>query len=256
MNLTDFCPVIEHFEITNRFMEGLKSLEGSLRNKGLNESVLETIGNLYRNKLIQVAEQCIEEARTRPYSNRSNRKGETTVSSAYLAATRPGLLFGRGAQRPDSGIDLDEGSSEGDFSVGLLSTSGFGQDESVYGSSGLKRSSSAATEVRVSGAGGRVLTPLVEQRPEMPLGGVLPGEQLSFGEQHGGMGEGPMLGQESWVPDMAHPSMPGLWSEAYGASMSTPTMIPGQEAIVLPPGLTYPGWTADGHMYQGHTWPS
>ncbi|KAM0566866.1 hypothetical protein ACHAP6_005511 [Verticillium nonalfalfae] len=52
----DFCPVIEHFEVTGRFLASLKALEGSLRNKGLNEQALETIGNVYRNQFIQVVE--------------------------------------------------------------------------------------------------------------------------------------------------------------------------------------------------------
>lgn len=230
--MPDFCPVIEHFEITDRFLDGLAALEDSLRNKGLSEPVLETIGNLYRNQLIQVVEQCVGDARARPYSNRSNRKsGDAPASSG---PPRPGLLFGRAVPRPDSGVDLDEASSEGDglsSSVGASWSYGHMTDEH-----GLRRSPSTATEVRVGSgvgggvAGGRMLMPVVEQQQQQQQhqGFPVSGEPFYAGIDVGA--------QDTWVDGTAMaPTMP-LWagSDAY--------VVPGMDAGVLPPGLTYPGW--------------
>lgn len=184
----DFCPVIEHFEVTGRFLASLKALEGSLRNKGLNEQALETIGNVYRNQFIQVVEQCVNEARTKPYSNRSNRKSE-------INAAMPGPPSRRGP-RPDSGVDVDEGSSEDSLSIALLGSS-FGVDD------GLGRCSSTGTEIRSSnGAGGRMLMPVMEQ---------VPGDGGDDGPNPSGM-PGGLYGD--FAPGMTEDVMTGSW--AYG----------------------------------------
>ncbi|KAH6692208.1 hypothetical protein F5X68DRAFT_200452 [Plectosphaerella plurivora] len=226
----DFCPVIEHFEITDRFIAGLAELEDSLRNKGLSEPVLETIGNLYRNRLIQVVEQCVGDARARPYSNRSNRRsGDAPASSGPPKA---GLLFGRAAPRPDSGVDLDEGSSEGD-AVSSAAGASWSYGLALEDVRGLRRSPSTATEVRVGsgivGSGGRMLMPLVEQQ-------CFTGVEESY---YAGVGQGQGQGQDmdAWgVDGSAMVSGVPMWTGADGYS------VPVMDAGVLPTGLTYPGW--------------
>ncbi|KAL0933614.1 uncharacterized protein CTRU02_210413 [Colletotrichum truncatum] len=165
----DFCPVIEHFELQTQFMNSLKTIEGNLRNKGLNEQALETIGNIYRNQFIQIIEQCIANAQMMPYSNRSNRKNETSPSRLpvprHITRTVP---------RPDSGVDVDEG-SEDSQSVAVFSGHGF-DSQGILGHSDsvrtVRRVSSTSTEFRGS-VPSRTLQPLMEQLPasNLNLGG-------------------------------------------------------------------------------------
>ncbi|KAL2759911.1 hypothetical protein ACRALDRAFT_1079156 [Sodiomyces alcalophilus JCM 7366] len=159
----DFCPVIEHFEVTTRLMDSLTTLETSLRDKGLNPQALETIGNLYRNQFIQVLAQCVGEAKMRPYSNRSNRRVEPTANSnAFMHASGPSTMrAGRKfASRPDSGVEVDadefEGWQEGSVSAANFPYPGY---STGCGPDGGWESSDARAGY---GTGVRPLMPLIE----------------------------------------------------------------------------------------------
>ncbi|WQF86799.1 Putative Zinc finger C2H2-type [Colletotrichum destructivum] len=162
----DFCPVIEHFELQAQFMNSLKDVEDSLRNKGMTQQALETIGNIYRNQFIQVIEQCITNAQTMPYSNRSNRKNEPSPSR-FLAPRH----LTRTVPRPDSGVDVDEGSEDSQsvtvFPGGVFDGQGLlGHSDSVKT---VRRVSSTSSESR-SSVPPRPLQPLMEQQPASGFG--------------------------------------------------------------------------------------
>ncbi|OLN94104.1 hypothetical protein CCHL11_07181 [Colletotrichum chlorophyti] len=157
----EFCPVIEHFELEKSFMNSLKSVEDNLRNKGVPQQTLETIGNIYRNQFIQVIEQCIANAQMMPYSNRSNRKNEPSPSR-FLAPRHTN----RGAPRPDSGVDVDEG-SEDSQSVAVF-PSGVFEGQAIMRHSDsirtVRRVPSISSEFRGS-VPSQPLQPLMEQLP-------------------------------------------------------------------------------------------
>ncbi|OHW92391.1 hypothetical protein CSPAE12_09008 [Colletotrichum incanum] len=162
----DFCPVIEHFELQAQFMNSLKDVEDSLRNKGMTQQALETIGNIYRNQFIQVIEQCIANAQMMPYSNRSNRKNEPSPSR-FVAPRH----LTRNVPRPDSGVDLDEGSEDSQsvavFTGGVFDGQGMlGHSDSVRT---VRRVSSTSSEFRNS-IPPRTLQPLIEQLPASAFG--------------------------------------------------------------------------------------
>ncbi|KAK2035269.1 hypothetical protein LX32DRAFT_669374 [Colletotrichum zoysiae] len=157
----DFCPVIEHFELQAHFMNSLKEVEDRLRDKGMTQQALETIGNIYRNQFIQVIEQCIANSQMMPYSNRSNRKNEPSPSR--LVAPRH---LNRNAPRPDSGVDVDEG-SEDSQSVAIF-PGGFFDGQGILAHSDsvrtVRRVSSTSSEFKNS-VPPRALQPLMEQLP-------------------------------------------------------------------------------------------
>ncbi|KAK1953519.1 hypothetical protein LY78DRAFT_697821 [Colletotrichum sublineola] len=158
----DFCPVIEHFELQAQFMNSLKDVEDRLRDKGMTPQALETIGNIYRNQFIQVIEQCIANSQMMPYSNRSNRKNESSPTR-YVAPRH----LARNAPRPDSGVDVDEGGSDDSQSVTLFSGGLFdGQGMLAHSDSvrTVRRVSSTSSEFRNSVLP-RTLQPLMEQLP-------------------------------------------------------------------------------------------
>ncbi|GKT65369.1 zinc finger domain-containing protein [Colletotrichum tofieldiae] len=162
----DFCPVIEHFELQAQFMNSLKDVEDSLRNKGMTQQALETIGNIYRNQFIQVIEQCIANAQMMPYSNRSNRKNEPSPSR-FVAPRH----LTRNVPRPDSGVDVDEGSEDSQsvavFPGGVFDGQGMlGHSDSVKT---VRRVSSTSSEFRNS-IPPRTLQPLMEQLPASAFG--------------------------------------------------------------------------------------
>ncbi|KAF6834591.1 zinc finger domain-containing protein [Colletotrichum plurivorum] len=228
----DFCPVIEHFELQTQFLNSLKIVEGNLRNKGLNEQALETIGNIYRNQFIQVIEQCIAKAQTMPYSNRSNRKNEPSPSRPMVARH-----ITRTVPRPDSGVELDDG-SEDSQSVAVFPGGAFDGNGLLSHSDSVRtvrRVSSTSTEFRGS-MPSRTLQPLLEQLPATDLGfSEAVSHQPSPQQQHQQSLEqlaGFMPVTNGMTPDMAAQ----LW--AYQSGHLAPTSTPGQ-LNMFPP-------TADG----------
>lgn len=147
-------------------MNSLKDVEDSLRNKGMTQQALETIGNIYRNQFIQVIEQCITNAQMMPYSNRSNRKNEPSPSR-FLAPRH----LTRTVPRPDSGVDVDEGSEDSQsvtvFPGGVFDGQGLlGHSDSVKT---VRRVSSTSSESR-SSVPPRPLQTLMEQQPASGFG--------------------------------------------------------------------------------------
>ncbi|TEA15636.1 hypothetical protein C8034_v001484 [Colletotrichum sidae] len=197
----DFCPVIEHFELQAQFMNSLKTIEGNLRNKGLNEQALETIGNIYRNQFIQVIEQCIANAQHMPYSNRSNRKNEPSPSRLLIPRHMT-----RSNPRPDSGVVLDDGSEDSQsvavFTAGVLDGQGLlGHSDSVRT---VRSLSSTSTEFRGS-AQQRPLQPLMEQQPASDIPSDIPSGGGGF-QQH----PSPLQQQQQQQQHLHHPAFDQL----------------------------------------------
>jgi hypothetical protein len=101
--------------LQEQFLSGLKTFQDTLLNKGLNERTLETLESLYRDRFIQVIEQCVSASQAMPYANRSNRKSDP-ISRRYSAAKDQLRI----TPRPDSGVDVDEGSEDGQLYVDLI----------------------------------------------------------------------------------------------------------------------------------------
>ncbi|KAH9225492.1 hypothetical protein K456DRAFT_59449 [Colletotrichum gloeosporioides 23] len=232
----DFCPVIEHFELQTQFMNSLKIVEGSLRNKGLNEPTLETIGNIYRNHFIQVIEHCIANAQNMPYSNRSNRKNEPSPSRLLVPRQMAR------APRPDSGVDVDDG-SEDSGSVAVFPGGGFdgqgmlGHSDSVRT---VRRVSSTSSEFRGS-VPSRTLQPLMEQLPASDLSCGLGGN--SFPQQHSSPTQQQQLPLEQQNLEQMASFMPmagGITPEmavqlwGYRSSNVAPTPPPGDMGMFVP----------------------
>ncbi|OHE99632.1 hypothetical protein CORC01_04990 [Colletotrichum orchidophilum] len=231
----DFCPVIEHFELQNQFMNSLKDVEDSLRNKGMTPQALETIGNIYRNQFIQVIEQCIANAQNMPYSNRSNRKNEPSPSR--LLAPRH---LTRTVPRPDSGVDVDEGSEDSQsvavFPGGPFDGQGMlGHSDSVRT---VRRASSTPEEFRGS-VPPRTLQPLIEQPPasEFGLAGSPPLQKQSPSQQQLPQ-QPPMFDHQAEFLPMANgitPEMAAqLWGYRDGNVVPSSVPSPGQMSMYAP----------------------
>ncbi|KAF9880286.1 hypothetical protein CkaCkLH20_02240 [Colletotrichum karsti] len=228
----DFCPVIEHFELQTQFMNSLKAVEGNLRNKGLNEQALETIGNIYRNQFMQVIDQCIANAQNMPYSNRSNRKNEPSPSRSLVPRH-----VTRTIPRPDSGVDVDEG-SEDSQSVAVFS--GVFDGQGMLGHSDsvrtVRRVSSTSSEAMGS-VPPHTLQPLMEQvpAPDLGLGGDSFAQMLQQQQQH--TPEQRQRGLEQMAPFMPMAGMtPEMAAHIWGyqGSNVAPTPPPGQMDMFVP----------------------
>ncbi|KAK2001484.1 hypothetical protein LX36DRAFT_688798 [Colletotrichum falcatum] len=254
----DFCPVIEHFELQAKFMNSLKDVEDNLRDKGMTQQALETIGDIYRNQFIQVIEQCIADSQMMPYSNRSNRKNDPSPSN--LVARRHSA---RSAPRPDSGVDVDASSEDSQsvavFPGGLLD----GQVMLAHSDSvrTVRRVSSTSSEFRNS-ALPRTLQPLMEQLPSSGQGirgSHSPRQKLSPSQQQQQQMTQPLMPnqQADFTPMMSGvtPEMAAqLWTY-HDANIETRSP-PGQMSM-YPPAIDtsgqnqFPGWNSGLQDYNG-----
>ena len=108
--MIDFTPVIEHFEISTRYLESFQDLQNSLRDKISNPATLETLATKFHQCFVETLEQCIDQAQKMPYTNRSNKKNESTrtqITPSFVPRKGRDIL-----PRPDSGVVMDDGSEE------------------------------------------------------------------------------------------------------------------------------------------------
>ncbi|KAH7309728.1 hypothetical protein B0I35DRAFT_85590 [Stachybotrys elegans] len=113
-----FTPVIEHFELSSRYLESFHLLQGSLRNMISNPNTLDTLATQFQQCFIESVQRCIRTAQNMPYANRSNKKNEPpkgqNVFNDYAVPRK-----GRGIlPRPDSGVVMDDGSDESGSTTG------------------------------------------------------------------------------------------------------------------------------------------
>ncbi|ROT42861.1 hypothetical protein SODALDRAFT_327020 [Sodiomyces alkalinus F11] len=241
----EFCPVIEHFEVTTRFMDSLEMLESSLRDKGLKPQALETIGNLYRNQFIQVLQQCVDEAKVRPYSNRSNRRGEPTANANANANANAFVpAGGKFARRPDSGVEVEADEMEG-WQEGSMSAVGIPYPGLGAGCGPLRDDAGRGWESSDTrpeyGTGARRLMPLVsvvggetraspDEKTETATALGTPIQSLSSHMMRpggGGGGGGGMSRSASGFlseqpPVSVSVAMPEQWARAHGAGSAAP----------------------------------
>lgn len=109
--------MIEHFEISDHFEKSFKFLQGSLRDMMENPATLETLAAKFHQCFIETVGQCILNAQSMPYTNRSNKRGADQSAarlsrvSAIVAAAGDSKR-GISSSRPDSGVVMDDGSEE------------------------------------------------------------------------------------------------------------------------------------------------
>lgn len=108
--MLDYTPVIEHFELSTHYLSAFESLHVSLRNLISNPATLETLATKFEQCFIETVQQCVAEAQSRPYVNRSNKRNEAPRPQA------PQSLMLRKSRdvrpRPDSGVVIDDASEE------------------------------------------------------------------------------------------------------------------------------------------------
>lgn len=212
-------------------MNSLKSVEDNLRNKGMTPQALETIGNIYRNQFIQVIEQCISNAQMMPYCNRSNRKNEPSPSR-FVAPRH----LTRSVPRPDSGVDVDEG-SEDSQSVALFPGGGLdGQGMMSHSDSvrTVRRVSSTSSEFRGS-VPPRTLQPLMEQLPasDFHLGGSPHHQPSPAQQQHQQLPQqSQMFEQQAEFMQMASGMTPEMAAQLWGyRGSNVSSTLPGQMSM-------------------------
>ena len=121
----DFVPVIEHFELSNHYLNSFKALQNSLYDKISNPSTLETLAAQFQQCFIESIDRCVVAAQDMPYTNRSNRRSEQQNQQSNRVQSTQSLGLGvslmpRKQQRevlprpdrPDSGVVIDDGSDE------------------------------------------------------------------------------------------------------------------------------------------------
>lgn len=105
---SEYTPVIEHFEVAAKYQLAFEQLKLSLLDKMSNPATLETLSTKFYQCFVETLDNCIANAQSMPYTNRSNKKNEIARSQA------PQTIVQRKSReimpRPDSGIILDDGS--------------------------------------------------------------------------------------------------------------------------------------------------
>ena len=106
----DYTPVIEHFEVSDSFEKSFKVLQTHLREMMGNPATLDTLATKFHQCYLETVSQCTAEAQNMPYVNRSNKRSEPNrVQSTSSVLLRKAT---DAPSRPDSGVILDDGSSE------------------------------------------------------------------------------------------------------------------------------------------------
>ncbi|EWZ40671.1 hypothetical protein FOZG_09314 [Fusarium oxysporum Fo47] len=104
----EYTPVIEHFEVEAKYREAFDQLKYSLLDKISNPATLETLSTKFYQCFIETLDQCIANAQSMPYTNRSNKKNDIIRSQVTQSIRKPRGIM----PRPDSGVVMDDGSEE------------------------------------------------------------------------------------------------------------------------------------------------
>ncbi|EWZ81955.1 hypothetical protein FOWG_14371 [Fusarium oxysporum f. sp. lycopersici MN25] len=104
----EYTPVIEHFEVEAKYREAFDQLKYSLLDKISNPATLETLSTKFYQCFIETLDQCIANAQSMPYTNRSNKKNDIIRSQVTQSIRKPRGMM----PRPDSGVVMDDGSEE------------------------------------------------------------------------------------------------------------------------------------------------
>ncbi|KAF5006680.1 hypothetical protein FDECE_6972 [Fusarium decemcellulare] len=165
----EYTPVIEHFELAASYQQAFEQLKYSLLDKISNPATLETLSTKFYQCFVETLDQCIANAQSMPYTNRSNKKGEIVRTQATQ-----GIVQRKGREilpRPDSGVVMDDGSEES----GSIMGTGLGHRDSVRTVRGAARRGSSQVPETVrevlpttTMAGG--LEELMRQPSMTPLG--------------------------------------------------------------------------------------
>ncbi|KAJ4251028.1 hypothetical protein NW762_011678 [Fusarium torreyae] len=121
----EYTPVIEHFEVAASYQQAFEQLKLSLLDKISNPATLETLSTKFYQCFVETLDQCIANAQSMPYTNRSNKKNDIVRSQATQ-----GIVQRKGRDimpRPDSGVVLDDGSEES----GSVMGTGLGHRDSL-----------------------------------------------------------------------------------------------------------------------------
>ncbi|RGP79748.1 hypothetical protein FLONG3_2061 [Fusarium longipes] len=106
----EYTPVIEHFEVATKYQKAFEQLKLSLIDKMSNPATLETLSTKFYQCFVETLDQCITNAQSMPYTNRSNKKNEITRSQASQSIVQ---RKSRDIMpRPDSGVMIDDGSED------------------------------------------------------------------------------------------------------------------------------------------------
>lgn len=125
-----YTPVIEHFELSNHFLAAFSTLQTSLRDKISNPATLETLATKFHHCFVETIDRCIAESQLMPYTNRSNKRNEPSARFQSTAMTIPAMPRKprEVRPRPDSGVVIDDGSTESGSRAGGNRDSGFSSD--------------------------------------------------------------------------------------------------------------------------------
>lgn len=104
----EYTPVIEHFEVEAKYREAFDQLKYSLLDKISNPATLETLSTKFYQCFVETLDQCIANAQSMPYTNRSNKKNDIIRSQTTQSIRKPRGIM----PRPDSGVVMDDGSEE------------------------------------------------------------------------------------------------------------------------------------------------
>lgn len=108
--------MIEHFELAANYEQAFVQLTNSLHNLISNKQTLDTLSTKFFQCFMETLDQCITNAQSMPYTNRSNKKNEIVRSQAAQSVVQ---RKGRGIlPRPDSGVVMDDGSEESGSMMG------------------------------------------------------------------------------------------------------------------------------------------
>ncbi|KAI8682357.1 hypothetical protein LRP88_14449 [Fusarium phalaenopsidis] len=133
----EYTPVIEHFELAANYEQAFVQLTNSLHNLISNKQTLDTLSTKFFQCFMETLDQCITNAQSMPYTNRSNKKNEIVRSQAAQAVVQ---RKGRGIlPRPDSGVVMDDGSEES----GSMMGTGLNHRDSVRTVRGVARRGSS-----------------------------------------------------------------------------------------------------------------
>ncbi|KAM0420409.1 hypothetical protein ACHAPT_011830 [Fusarium lateritium] len=134
----EYTPVIEHFELAASYQQAFDQLKYSLLDKISNPATLETLSTKFFQCFVETLDQCISNAQSMPYTNRSNKKNEIVRSQTQAPVQRKGRDI---LPRPDSGVVLDDGSEESESIMGT--TTGLNHRDSVRTVRGVARRGSS-----------------------------------------------------------------------------------------------------------------
>lgn len=99
---SDYCAVMEHFELHEKYRSSLPHLRASLGRVGLGERGLDSLSNILNNHFLGLFEQCNEEGRQKDYRNRQPKAQQTQLRPKR----RPSRERVANKAHRDSGVDV------------------------------------------------------------------------------------------------------------------------------------------------------